>query len=213
MSEPPILSSPDDTQATPAKKRRGMLDIVIAVSAIFISAVSLFVAFENAKTQRDLVAANSWPFLREIISNDYDDKSDLAIGFTNGGVGPAKVKSFEVYYKGAAVSSGLDLLRKCCGLRAGTADIRTQIPGGFNYSMADETVLRPGEPNAVLVIKRSQTAPEVPTRFADALASITFKACYCSVLDECWTSDLRNTRTTPVKKCASPSHKFDPSGP
>jgi hypothetical protein len=212
VSEPPIHVSGDDAQAQPQKTGHRLLDITIAISAIFISAVSLFVAVENGRTQRDLVAASSWPILREILSNGYNDKGDIAIGFSNGGVGPAEVKSFEVFYKGAPVSSGLDLLHRCCGLRAGAAAVGEQLPEHFLYSIADETVLRPGENNAVIQVKRSAAAPEVPLRFSAALSFITFRACYCSVLGECWISDLRSTRTTPVKKCLPPSHRFDPNG-
>src|ERR1700761_2477293 len=102
MPHPPIESGADDVSAQPRHTGNGRLDLVLAVSAIFISAVSLAVAIEHGRTERDLVAASSWPFLREILSNESGTSPDSAVAFgvSNGGVGPAKVESFEVFYKG-----------------------------------------------------------------------------------------------------------------
>ena len=171
MNEPPLHVTPDEIHAHPHGTGIRWFDITITLSAIFISFVSLFVAIEHGKTERDLVAANSWPFLREIRTNGIDAENNLAIGFSNGGVGPAKVRSFEVFYQGLPVSSGLDLLRRCCGLRGGDRQaVKDQLPRGFAYSVADDTVIRPGENNVVLTIRRTPQAPAIPERFDEALA-------------------------------------------
>ena len=210
MVEPPVHVTTDEVHAHAHATGRPVLDLAIALSAIFISAVSLFVAIEHGKTERDLVAANSWPFLRSIITNTYGPQGDAAIGVSNGGVGPAKLKSLEVFLDGVPVSSNLDLLRRCCGLKNET--IREQLPHGLISSDADETVLRPGEDNAILQVHQLKEAPEVPERFAASLLHISFRACYCSILDECWRSDLRSTRTQPVRACPAPEHPYDPNG-
>jgi hypothetical protein len=213
MNQPPVQVSGDEVHAHVHGAGRSKLDLIFALLAIFISAVSLFVAIEHGKTERDLVAANSWPFLREILDSEYGTQNDAAIGVSNGGVGPAKLKSFEVFYDGLPVTSDLDLLRHCCGLKNET--IKAQIPEGIVMSLVDETVLRPGEDSPVLRVHRLKSAPEVPDRFVASLQHmrITFRACYCSVLDECWRSDLRSTRTQPVRACPAPQHRFDPLGP
>jgi hypothetical protein len=212
MNQPPMHVDGGEAHAHPHATGRPKLDLVIAISAIFISAVSLFVAIEHGKTERDLVAANSWPFLRRILDNSYGGGADVAIGVSNGGVGPAKLKSLEVFFDGAPVTSDLDLLRHCCGLRNET--IKAQLPpGGIYRSVADETVLRPGEDNAVLRISRPKTGSQVAERLSEGLLRVTFRACYCSVLDECWRSDLRSTRTQAVRACPAPDHPFDPLGP
>src|SRR5438309_775601 len=115
MSEAPVDAGLDDVRPAPRRTGRFGFDAIVSISAIFISAVSLFVAIEHGKTERDLVAANVWPFLREIRSNGYGAESGIAIGYSNVGVGPAKVRRFEVFYRGQPVSSDVDLLRKCCG--------------------------------------------------------------------------------------------------
>jgi len=211
MSGPPVHVSTDEVHAHPHKTGHGRLDLIIALSAIFISAVSLVVAVEHGRTERDLVAANSWPFVQQIISNEYGDRKDIAIGVSNDGVGPAKIKSVEVFYNGQPVRSSLDLLHRCCGYDP-AKPFRSQFPDDIETSLVDETALRAGEENPILKVHRSSAAPEIPMRFATSLLKLGFKTCYCSVLDECWTSDMRTTHVTPVAECPMPTHPFQPNG-
>ena len=188
--------------------------MIISIAAIFISAVSLFVAIQHGKTERDLVAANVWPFPRAVLSNGYDTKHSTAIGVSNGGVGPAKIHSFELFYRGKPISSGLDLLRTCCGLGHGNDAVKAAFPSGISNSVVDGSVLRPGEENVVLRVAPSVTAPQITDKLSQVavLTQITFRVCYCSVLDQCWTSDLRSLRTEPVNQCQAPAHPYDPNG-
>jgi hypothetical protein len=209
MAEPPVHLGPHGYDAHPHKTGRGRLDLVIALSAIFISGVSLFVAIEHGRTERDLVASNSWPFLRAMVTNQYGVHGELAIGLNNGGVGPAKVKTFEVFYRGAPVRSAMDLLRRCCGLAGDDAAARAELHKGILTSNSADIVLRPGEENAVVVVQPGKASPALAARFNDALHQITFRACYCSVLDECWRGALRSTQTVPVKTCPAAATPFD----
>ncbi|HUJ52846.1 MAG TPA: hypothetical protein VLX08_04785 [Steroidobacteraceae bacterium] len=43
---------------------------------------------------------------------------------------------------------------------------------------------------------------------ADALGSIVMRACYCSVFDECWLSDLRTLHPPRLKECPVPGVPF-----
>lgn len=215
MSEAPVDSGVGEV--TPAPRRTGFrhFDAIVSICAIFISAVSLYTAIQNGKTERELVAANVWPFPRDILSNGYDARNSIAIGVANAGVGPAKIRSFEMFYRGEPVSSGPDLLRKCCGLGPGPDALKTQVPGGTYYSVVDESVLRPGEENVVLRVTPSNSAPAVTDRLASypVLNQITFRVCYCSVLDQCWVNNLRSTETQQVRQCTPPEHPYDPNGP
>ncbi|HXS49084.1 MAG TPA: hypothetical protein VN713_03035 [Sphingomicrobium sp.] len=213
MSEAPVETAVDDVQPKPRRTGFRHFDVITSIAAIFISAVSLYVAIEHGRTERDLVAANVWPFPREILSNDYGNDHGIAIGFSNAGVGPVKIRSYEVFYRGHPVSSNLDLLRKCCGLPADAAGVVKALPHGFYVSLADQTVWRPGEENPILVVHREASALEVPTRFRDSLKDLRFRVCYCSVLDQCWIGDLQSIHVEPVRECAPPKHPFDPNGP
>ncbi len=63
MSEPPVHTSVDEVHAHAHKTGHRWVDMAIAISAITISVISLFVAIEHGKTEEKLVAANSWPFV------------------------------------------------------------------------------------------------------------------------------------------------------
>lgn len=215
MSEAPVEVDVDAVRPSTRRTRRVYFDVIVSVTAIFISAVSLYVAIQHGKTERDLVAANVWPFPRAILSNGYDQKGSIAIGVSNGGVGPAKIRSFEVFFRGQPVSSGMDLLRKCCGLAPGPAAVKAAFPSGTYNSIVDETVLRPGEDNPVFRVPRAGTASDITERLSriSTLQQISFRVCYCSVLDQCWLSDLRSTRTQHIDQCSAPQHRYDPNGP
>lgn len=210
MSELPVQSSADDVHAHARKTGHGRLDLVLALSAIFISAVSLAVAIEHGKTERDLVAANSWPFVQEVLTNQHGPNRDVAFGIQNVGVGPAKIKSVQVFFRGQPVRSGVDLLERCCGLDV--SKMNQQLPNNIYTSLADETVLRPGEENVVLAVYRKGSDPRIVQRFTSSLTSLSFKACFCSVLDQCWTADLRTTDAHPVRSCSPPAHPYIPNG-
>ena len=215
MSEAPVEAAVDDVQPKPRRTGVRHFDAIVSIAAIFISAVSLYVAIEHGRTERQLVAANVWPFLEQILSNDYGEGKErtVAIGFSNAGVGPAKVRSYEVFYRGQPVSSALDLLRKCCGLPSDPAGVKKALPDGLYFGTADQTALRPGEQYPVVMVYKVQSAPAVSNRFRDALSQLSFRVCYCSVLDQCWVGDLQSIRAEPVKECRAPEHPFDPNGP
>jgi hypothetical protein len=215
MSEAPVETGVSDITPAPRRTGRVHFDAIVSIAAIFISAISLYVAVQHGKTERDLVAANVWPFPRAILSNGYDSKGSTAIGLSNGGVGPAKIRSFEMFYRGQPVSSGLDLIRKCCGLAPGADAVKAAFPNGTSNSIVDETVLRPGEDNPVLRVAPSTTVPAITKKLAQVsvLNQLTFRVCYCSVLDQCWVSDLRSTRRAAVRECTAPNHPYDPNGP
>ena len=57
MSEAPVESGVDEVQPVPRRTGRPHFDVIVALTAIFISAVSLFVAIEHGKTERVAVPA------------------------------------------------------------------------------------------------------------------------------------------------------------
>jgi hypothetical protein len=208
-SQPPVQAGPDDVHAHPRHTGVRWFDLVLALSAIFISAVSLAVAIEHGRTERDLVAASSWPFLRALLSNSFGDEGApfAAIGVSNGGVGPAKLESYQVFYGGKAAASPVDLLRRCCGLSSSDAEAEQALLNNRMYAIVDHTVLRPGEVVAVMAVRRGTPVGE---RLASVLPALGFRACYCSILDECWIGNLRDTRVQRVASCPEPAQRFDP---
>ena len=209
---PPVETGAEHVHAHPRHVGLRWLDLCIALTDIAISAISLWVAIEHGRTERELVASNAWPILREFRSNGDLHDQEIGLGLSNGGVGPAKVRSLEVFYRGEPVGAPLELLRRCCGLGPDDASFRRQLPGGFNWAAADGIVMRPGEMNVVFRLVRSPGNAAVYDRLNGAIQQIGFRACYCSILDQCWRSDLRGVDPTPVRSCPAPAHPYRANG-
>ncbi len=81
---------------------RGWLDVTLAVSAVFISLISLFLAIQHGRVMEKMVEASTWAFVTVDFSNadptTFTPHTRLSV--TNKGVGPAKIESLEVFYRG-----------------------------------------------------------------------------------------------------------------
>jgi hypothetical protein len=208
--EPPLHAGPEGPHAHPRKTGLPRLDLVLAISAVFISGVSLYVAIEHGKTERDLVAANSWPFLQASIDAGGGASHDnIQLGLFNAGVGPAKLKWLEVFFDGAPVSSARDLLRRCCGLPDTGRDNQTL---GLTLDYQVERVIARDEEVHLVTLAHDKADTAVFGRLSQNLLRLKFQACYCSVFDQCWTSNLIGADATEVKVCPKPATPFAPGG-
>lgn len=212
VSEPPLAVSSEDIQAQPRRTGHSLADLIISVSAIVLSVVSLFVAIQNAWTQREMVSASTWPFVTGWVKIGGNAQGVLQFGLGNSGVGPAKVHSFEVIYKGQSMRSARELMRRCCGLPADPKAVDAALSPRTSSTMVNEIVLRSGEDQTAFAYLPDPANPALAQRFTQALRELQFRSCYCSVLDECW--ETNNTMTpTRVKSCKEPEHLFDADGP
>jgi hypothetical protein len=190
----------------PAHTGRRWLDITLALSAMFVSAISLIVAVEHGQTMERLVAANSWPFLSYgagILT--IDGIRTLHMHLSNTGVGPAKIESVELRWKGVAYGNDQDFLKACCGFdqTAGTP---------FDSDLLPHQVLRAGEQIKFLGFKQS-ASPAVFAALNRAMLSrdLQLNICYCSIFDDCWKADLTLLTLKPdtAQACVEPKLPFD----
>jgi hypothetical protein len=186
------------------------MDISIALCALIVSVTSLALGIHHGRTMARmadanarLVAANSWPFLQFFASNTTPQGERIITwNVVNAGVGPAKIESVEVSWRGVAVRSVNEILRVCCGLPAGEQVIRGTLHG---------TVLRAGDTRAFLVMRRTPENESVWERLEQSTFSenMTMRVCYCSVFEECWLSDLQSLHPEPVQRCPVSATAFD----
>lgn len=196
---------PPEPFGLPVRSGRSWFDFLAAMAAIFISLVSLVVAVRGEATQRGLLAANSWPFV-QLSKNLGPDKALLDV--ENAGVGPAKIMTFEVFYGGQLASNPHDLLRLCCEGQAAASGTDHEPHPDFTSGSVYDNVLRPGEHIVALEVRKSAAAPALFDKFVAAMPKLTFRGCYCSVLQECWLADLRSMEQKPVPSCPAPTHQF-----
>src|SRR5215831_14860354 len=100
------------------------LDISLALSAMFVSVISLVVAIEHGRTMERMadanarmVQANSWPFLQfETHNLDERGNADVRLVLVNQGIGPARIETFELWWDGKPMSSPNALMQACCAI-------------------------------------------------------------------------------------------------
>jgi len=179
------------------------LDAVIAASVVFISLISLVVSIEHGRSMermvdqnQKLVVASTLPLL-SVTWWDLDPvtfKPLERLNLRNDGVGPAIVERFEIRYKGVAQTTDT-LVEACCAQTLGKGRYLSFI-GNISG-----TVLPARDTRNVLTIKPRGSDNKLFQGFDRVKDDISFRACYCSVLDECWETNFDQKRPQPVKEC------------
>jgi hypothetical protein len=192
------------------KTGHSWVDMSVAACALIVSATSLLVAIRHghsmermADANARLVQANSWPLLQRYQSDVGPGATRVfSVDIYNNGVGPAKVETVEVTWKGQPMRSPRQLLTLCCG-----ADF--EVPdNGIESSGLMGTVLRAGEVRPIVEFAEDPPHQALLHQLKNSLKEIDWRACYCSVFDECWLSDLRTLHPQPVKECPVPKVPF-----
>lgn len=166
-----------------------------SASAVVLSIVSLGVAISANRTQERLLAASVWPSLEYGTGNRDDDGADvITLSIGNSGIGPARLRTVQVLYGDQPAEDSAALLRSCCELAKGTK--LTTIT-----SSTRARVLKPGEDVSFLRLPLANNDGALWQRFNKERFAVRVKACYCSVLDECWMLDSTAIEPVPTKAC------------
>lgn len=184
--------------------------MAVSLAALVTSIASITMAFHNGQSMDRLVTANSWPFPILENSNFIAGESRIQLAVRNSGSGPAKLETVTMFYEGKAVANWRDLMRACC-LAAGKdgSDEQIQKQTGYMLSATPSAyVLLPGEQVLLLSLPRSETNVAAWNGLNAARFKLSFEACYCSVFDDCWTTNLQTTRPKPVAQCPARSDVF-----
>jgi hypothetical protein len=180
----------------PHKTGHNWLDILIGVAVIFISVASLWVASGESRTQQRLLSASVWPYLQFQSSNATPDGMPrITLTIENAGVGPAKVRWFALYYRDKPYTNVRALLKACCGLHGRTWTLTSSVQSG---------VLEAHQPLPFITFPAEKNDAKLYKAFDKERQHIDVRACYCSVLDECWLLDTRETEPKPVNDCSKP---------
>lgn len=200
-----------ETSTEIRKTQHRWLDISVALCALVVSITSLCVAVLHGHTMERmadanarLVAANSWPLMQRVSSDqDASGARVFSLILSNSGVGPAKIETAEVRWKGRAYRDFQELIDACCQPKDGPRfeDIQT--------SSMSHLVWRAGESRPVLLIPRNGDAEPVAEAFRNIWTQLEMRVCYCSVFDECWLSDLRSLHPPAAKECPKPEVMFN----
>jgi hypothetical protein len=163
------------------------LSIAAGVGALCAVAVSLY----QTSLAREQLRASAWPYLAQ--SNSYLTGGPYTRQVVNEGVGPARVRSFQVLVDGAPVP------RWGAAVRALTGRPDSNI---VYSSFGRGSVLPPGREVVLMRLAPGEQAERFAVAAQTRLETVV---CFCSVYDECWTADSRRDEPEPVRACASDS--------
>jgi hypothetical protein len=184
------------------------IDLIVPVAALFVSFVSILIAYHHGQVMKELVEqnaklvqANSLPYLELGFSNGTPTggvrRKFMA---TNSGVGPAKIESVEIQVDGRPVINPDELLSACCGGPINTRLLTSTLLGRMVRAGDTITYLDLGE--------ASETDQARQLMRAYNRGRVVVTACYCSVFDECWTQSSRAMQPKPVKVCPMPKRQY-----
>ena len=196
---------------TPHLRARHWIEYAATLAVLAISVMSLWVAIGTEDANRKMVAASSWPFLQMQLNN-LDQQAHERIDFyiLNAGVGPAKIESFQLFWKGTPYTSALVYLHDCCGLDIALHEKQKFLPNvsPIITGASAGLVLRAGEARSVLSVPLGPDNGPLWHALDKARAQTTFRACYCSVFDECWLSNLEGLKPKSIDKCPVATRNF-----
>lgn len=180
------------------------LDIIVTISVVFISVLSLVISIEHGRTMekmvdqnQKMVVASTLPLLT-VNGGNYDidaNKPRAYLALSNEGVGPAIIYKFEVRYKGVD-QTPQTILKACC------AQIMGKNEHPFTYSNVSGRILPAREKIDLITIKQIGADDKLVSAFNEVrYHDLSFRICYCSVLEECWENGNGYQRPQPVKEC------------
>lgn len=180
------------------------LDITLACSAVFISLMSLLLALQHGKAMEKMVEVSSWPYVGMATSNVSDDGTlNFRLVILNKGVGPAKIDSIEVFYRGEAQQDPDHLV-------AAMLKLPYPLPFGVTNSDVLNSVLSAREQEFLFQIPQDRVTPEQFKTLSHEAGNLDYRVCYCSVFDECslWDSRMAAKTTPSGKACPVPKTMF-----
>ena len=179
------------------------LDILLGGAALTVSCISLYVAVHHGDTMEKLVAASSWPYLQfsaDIVDGSKQDASGsvkLRLMVENGGVGPARLETLEVFSNDAPVPNVTAL-----GNLLRAAGKQESLDVGLEGTRAVGQVI--GAKSILTVVGITAPRGEAWGRpFTQVASALRARLCYCSVFDECYVVDNRvdRGRATKTRSC------------
>jgi hypothetical protein len=171
---------------SPAQKTRFKSEFIVALAAIVVSVMTLFVYIYQARIMMDQQHTSVWPYVAWNFSFFDEGKTqELYISVVNKGVGPALVKDVQLTLDGTPYfpTKYDELLKELFGQTR-----RDSL--WIIYENVSNIVMAPGDEVKLFYVKSWQGAqiPEVEwQRFKASL-------CYCSVYDDCWTTDGKDVK-------------------
>lgn len=162
------------------RRRRISTDRIVAVAAITISVMTLFVYIFQSRIMLEQQHNSVWPHVEWTMTNINEEEQQFYISIINKGVGPALIKEVKFYLDGKVYLSGdyTEFMKNLLG--EGRRDSLWIV-----YSTVDGRVLAPGEEIKIFNVKSWKGVRIPPIDYN----RFRYTLCYCSIYNDCWTTD------------------------
>jgi hypothetical protein len=193
----PSAPTSDSAAALAARPGRDMryINVLASLLAVFVSLLSLWLAWSSNRTQGRMLAASSWPYLRFGHGNLDDDGTPvIQISVTNGGSGPAVLHWVRFRSEGRALGD-VDTL---FGWSSPEARGLTSWSSGTTG-----VALSPGATIYAMQFHRTDDNVAAWEALNVARWRIEADGCYCSIIGDCW-SFTGDGQPAPIKACPAP---------
>ena len=177
-------------------------EMLVGVSAVIIGLCALGVSLYETSLMREEQRAAVMPLLE--LSRSYNlqrddssaEKSRLSFHAENVGIGPARIENFRVTVDGVPQPTWDAALRMLTG---------QESPVSYGQSTVNGRTIPPDR----IVTMMNLNDTELTERILAESHRLDFKACYCSIFDECWvTSFSAFGAASEVPSCQSSESSF-----
>jgi hypothetical protein len=184
-----------EPETPPSRRRRtpGMVELSVALAALVVSAVSLYISQRQTQVMDRQLAATVWPAVQYSTSNLHGGEPVIAMSLENAGVGPARIHSFRVAHHGEEVADLTDFVTQCCA----PEDILVRTI----TSAVEGRILPAGQTIDAFLLPAEDNDPEVFHRLDRVRGELDVQLCYCSVLEECWEVSRGEGEPRAVRSC------------
>ena len=198
-----------EPQQAPADKpaRRPLLttEILITLPTLIISIALAYFSFVQADASRKMQRTETWPYVCYGTDNlPPHVKDEISVSLATGGVGPARLQTMESRDGGKPMRDPLEFVRTCCGAEAKAA------AKSLTYTTDRvDGVLRPGEKRRFIRLAKTDQNAVLWNKLNSERWKVVVRTCYCSIFDDCWVFDSKQSRPNEVKACPIDWTKFE----
>ena len=176
------------------------LNLIIAVSAVLISAASFVAAYMQSDAAYRQVEAETWPFLQLDNGNIDGRERMIYLRLENVGVGPAKIERFTLFLDGKPVKSLPHLMRQCCAPdEQGSEDALDKRRIDSTTDSPSPRILPSGGSVDLFMVPFEGNDQLLWQKLNKARHRLKAYGCYCSLLGDCYETDFE---TEPVEVAA-----------
>lgn len=168
------------------------INVIASALAVFVSMVSLLLAYSSNRTQERMLAAASWPYLSYSQGNSDGAGNDIvSLEVRNGGSGPAVLHWLIVRGEGRDLTDGPEVLAWAVPGESGLSNWSSSTTG---------LPLPPGEGVRFFRYAKDSSSLQAWSDVDRARWKIVVEGCYCSIIDECWRFG-ESTQPVSVDRC------------